>query len=85
MTCSMSGDLASLIDFACGTTSACSGMTVTVDGTEHTVGVDLTASIDPENIDSEIALTGTICVDDTEVDFEDIDDAEITSDDLTCE
>jgi hypothetical protein len=89
--CNMSGtfdgsDEASTaeFDFACSTSSQCDGLSITLNGTAHTVGVDIAMTIDSTT--TEPALTGTICIDGDLIDIAEVADPEtLDSADATCE
>lgn len=88
MTCTISltsgsTDTASV---SCTSGSACSGMTLVVFGETHTVGMEMTASLEigengPTN---EPEFTGSLCIDGEEVDLDDVEEVEFTAADLTC-
>lgn len=74
------------VDFSFYTAETCSGLTVTFDGTDYTVGFhNVGATV--TSIDDDPVLSGTICVDGVEYSIEDIeammDDYESTE--LLCE
>lgn len=72
--------------FLCNTSSACSGLTMTFNGVDYTVGFTDLGAIMTSAYD-EPTLTGTVCVDGTEYDFEDIEALMETyeSTELVCE
>ncbi len=90
MTCEITGSFTEAagadIEFSCGTAEDCSGITMTVNGEEHTFGMSMTASMTGDISEgSEPEFTGTICVDGTEFSMDDFDSTEFSSDDFTCE
>lgn len=86
MTCTLTGsftETSAQMDFACGTTSACGGITLTLNGEAHTIGLDLTATNVTES--GEPTLEGAICVDGEEFDFSEVEElTEFESSELSC-
>ena len=84
--CDMTGTASSETDFEmdmeCSTASECDGITMTVGGEEHTVGMSVTGSM--SGTDTVPTLTGTICVDGESFDMDDLEDATVADDTLTC-
>lgn len=91
ISCNMSGsfdgsDDSAAIDFAfaCSTSSACDGLTVTLNGEVHTVGMDLSATITSTSEDP--ALTGTLCIDGDNIDLATLAELEtLDSTEAVCE
>lgn len=95
MTMNMTGDFnytESTVDLAAtaGTDEQCSGMSITLNGTEHIIGIDLSmdfsGSVGDSGPEGEPTITGTICVDDELIDVETVADlSEFDLADLACE
>lgn len=86
LSCPMTGSFTNStadMDFACTTSATCSGLTVTVGGTAHTVGVNMAftvaGSLSSLSAD-DAGITGTICVDNTTYNIADLRN---TADDLS--
>lgn len=86
-TATLSGSTLSAVDLTATvtTTSACSGLTVTVGGRDHTVGLSLSATLN--SLTAELRFTGDICIDNTVVDASTAEASDFTAfsaSDLSC-
>lgn len=66
----------------CSTSASCSGITLSINGTEHTLGFSMSGSMTAD--DDEPSLSGDICIDGTSFDMEDVQEEVLSATEATC-
>lgn len=88
VTCSIEGTASETeveLTISCSTEDNCSGMTVTVNGEEHTVGMSASATItDLDSGEPVFDSDDTVCIDGVEYTFEELEAFEAPAEDITC-
>ncbi|MBI2339689.1 MAG: hypothetical protein HYU99_04895 [Deltaproteobacteria bacterium] len=86
-TCDISGSgtessLEMTID--CSTDEDCSGITLTVNGEEHTLGFSMSGTMSSDASEPDFGDDDTVCVDGTSFSFDELEDTEVSSADAIC-
>lgn len=88
VTCSMEGTASETdieLTVSCSTADNCSGMTVTVNGEEHTIGMSVSATVtDVDTGEPIFDSDDTVCIDGIEYTFDELEDVAPASTDVVC-